>query len=526
MRHPSSSIVAICIEVAGPDHMEAWLDAGWMPNLARIRDQGAWCRLRSVSDISSGSIWPSFFTGVMPSRHGQFFTHMQLQSGSYRVVKKYADEVPREPFWTTLGRAGKSTALIDVPQSRPVPGFNGVHVAGWGGEYPAWPRSSEPAALMPEILRRFGQHPLAEQYRLVGKPDTDAAYEALRRDLLDGTRAKAALSRWILEKERFDLFLTIFAEPHWAMHLLWDMLDQQHPEHSPERARRYAETFHEIFAAIDAFIGKAWAERPESGLVVFSLSGMGANFSGWHVLPEVLARLGLGPAMGRKQARAHWSPMRQWGPWTMRALENLASPRLIEAAKAAIPARIWDRWTRRLIFAASGWRDSRAFWLPNDYTGAIRINLQGREPNGRVAPGGEYDSVCRDISEALLELINIDTGQPAVHEVIRTHDALPGEHVNDLPDLLVVWASDAPIRGVRSPRVGDVGCVSPERRTGAHRRDGFFAATGARFVPGARCEGAHIVDVAPTFLHLLDVKPPEDWDGRVLSSLLTADRNR
>ncbi len=519
MTRSPPGIVGICIEVAGPDHMERWLDAGWMPNLARLRDQGAWCRLRSVSDVSSGSIWPSFVTGVMPGRHGQFFTHMQLQSGSYRVVKKYADEVPIEPFWSALERARKKSALIDIPQSRPARGFNGVHVAGWGGEFPAWRRSSEPAALMPEILRRFGEHPLAEQYRLVGKPETDAAYDALHRDLLDGVRAKAALSRWILGEGRFDLFLTVFAEPHWAMHLLWDMLDGQHPDHNTDRARRYCATFREIFATIDTFIGEAWAERPESGVVVFSLSGMGANFSGWHVLPELLGRLGFGPAGDRDGERTRRSTLRG-GPWTLRVLERFASPRLIQAAKAAVPARLWDRWARQLLFAGSGWSESRAFWLPNDYTGAIRINLQGREPNGLVAPGREYQAVSREIAETLLELVNIDTGRPVVREVIHTRDAMPGEHVDSLPDLLAVWESDAPVAGVRSPRVGEIRCLSPERRTGAHRPEGFFAASGAPFAPGASCEGAHIVDIAPTFLHLLGVEPLTDRDGRVLTSLL------
>jgi len=25
------------------------------------------------------SIWPTFFTGVNPAKHGQFFTHMQIE---------------------------------------------------------------------------------------------------------------------------------------------------------------------------------------------------------------------------------------------------------------------------------------------------------------------------------------------------------------------------------------------------------------------------------------------------------------
>ena len=81
----------------------------WVKNLAALRDGGAWADLASLSELSSGSLWPTFTTGVGPGRHGQFFTHMQLETGSYRVVKKYADNVPQRPFWAELADAGRST---------------------------------------------------------------------------------------------------------------------------------------------------------------------------------------------------------------------------------------------------------------------------------------------------------------------------------------------------------------------------------------------------------------------------------
>ena len=65
----------------------------------RLRDAAALLPLRSVASVSSGSIWPSFVTGTMPERHGQFFTHMQLEPGSYRIGKRYADDITLPPFW-------------------------------------------------------------------------------------------------------------------------------------------------------------------------------------------------------------------------------------------------------------------------------------------------------------------------------------------------------------------------------------------------------------------------------------------
>ncbi|MGZ8384026.1 MAG: alkaline phosphatase family protein, partial [Nitrospira sp.] len=231
----TGAIIAVCIEVGSPELLDDWLREGWMPNLDHLRRVGAWSQLESVSELSSGSIWPTFFTGVNPAKHGQFFTHMQIEPGTYRIVKKYADDVAQDPFWRELDRANKSCAIIDVAQTRPVDPFHGIHVAGWGGEFPAWPRSSSPRRLMTEIIEKFGTHPLADQYRVALRPETDEEYRLLRNDLLNGARTKADLSRWIFDKGPSDFFLTVFAESHWSNHLLWDGLDPAHPRHDVAR---------------------------------------------------------------------------------------------------------------------------------------------------------------------------------------------------------------------------------------------------------------------------------------------------
>lgn len=511
-------VVAICIEVASPDLLDRWLEAGWMPHLKRVRDAGIWCVLDSVSDVSSGAIWPSFSTGTGPARHGQFFTHMQLEPGTYRIVKKYADDVPRDPYWLALHGVGRRSAIIDAAQSRPLPGFNGAHVVGWGGEFPAWQRSSSPPSLMPEILRRFGRHPLADQFRVAARPESETEYQRLHDDLLAGARAKAALSLWLFEQGPFDHFLSVFAETHWAMHLLWHLLDDAHPDHDPALAARYAGTLREILEVIDGLIGDLRSRAPEADMFVFSLSGMGPNYSGWHLLGPVLERLAVGPE-GDGGGPRSWLPMRRWDAWTVRALKDLTSPRVLDTAKRLVPVRLWDAWTRRIIHAGNRWRESRAFWLPNDYTGAIRLNLAGREPRGKVAPGAEADDLCREITDALLGLVDVDSGRPIVREVIRTRDIFAGEHLDALPDLLVVWASEAPVRGVRSAALGDIFGVSPEERPGAHRSEGFLAAAGPRIAPAGHCARAHIVDLAPTFLRLAGVDGTGDLDGRMIEAL-------
>lgn len=516
----TKAVTVLCVEVADPDIMDQWLQLGWMPNLARLRSEGLWTRLESVAEISSGAIWPTFFTGADPSEHGQFFTHMQFRPGTYEIVKMYADDVPYEPFWLELQHSGYTCAIIDVPQTLPLKYFNGIHITGWGGEYPAWPQSSSPAPLIKEVNRRFGNHPLANKYRVAIKPESLKEYDCLTRDLLHGAQMKAALSRWVFDKGPYDFFMTVFSEPHWAMHLLWDLLDETHPNRPQEKFIKYAEVFRELFGIIDRSIGELRNARPEADLLVFSFSGMGPNYSGWHILPEVLARIGMGSPGEHKGLGRLFSPIQRWGPWKTRAVERIVSPRVIEAAKAIVPGRFWDRWTRRFLHASNGWRQSRAFCVPNDYSGAIRINLEGREPRGTVKAGGEYQRVCDDISQALLELKHLKTGRPVVKEVVQTHRTYEGGNLETLPDLLVLWANESPVTDVASPRVGEIMQESPERRTGAHRPWGFFAAAGPQIRSNVNLKNIHLLDLAPTILSLLGVTPSAYYKGRVISELM------
>jgi arylsulfatase A-like enzyme len=58
--------------------------------------------------------------------------------------------------------------------------------------------------------------------------------------------------------------------------------------------------------------------------------------------------------------------------------------------------------------------------------------------------------------------------------------------------------------------------------TGTHRLYGMLIAWGPGVRRGHTIEGAEIIDLAPTILHVLDVPVPEDMDGRVLMELFEA----
>ncbi len=85
------------------------------------------------------------------------------------------------------------------------------------------------------------------------------------------------------------------------------------------------------------------------------------------------------------------------------------------------------------------------FAVPNNAVhGGIRINVAGREPEGKVMPGRDVDSLCERLAAEILEIVNLETGTPIADRVFRASDVYSGKHLDSLPDVLVEWNQTAP----------------------------------------------------------------------------------
>jgi predicted AlkP superfamily phosphohydrolase/phosphomutase len=530
-------LLVFCIEVADPDLVDRWCRDGYLPNLERLRRQGSWSRLRSTNDISSGCIWPSFNTGTNPAKNGMTFHHMQLVNGTYHIDKFGPDDVGRDPFWRYLDEAGKRCAIVDAPVTGPLPGFKGIQVFGWGVEAAERHRSSDPPKVIDALLSEIGRHPLADESdrRRFIRPVTREAHADVAEALLEGVELKGRLLRWLWKQGPWDMLLGVFGESHWADHVMYQVLDPSHPDHNPEYTEETDNLFRRLYQAHDEAIGKLLAEAPGATVAVFAGSGMRPTYSGNHLLPAVLQRLGYGP----ESAKAGGTPAsgngtaatfaedsedsKDWAFYRIRWLQDTIPGPLVSAARRFVPNRVWEKLTRRIAFAGSGWSESRAFALMNDFSGNIRINLEGREPSGVVA-ASEYDKVCDELASALLELVNAETGKPAVERVIKVREEYDGDRIDALPDLAVVWSAEAPINGLRSSRIGTISGVNPERRPGGHHPDAFVILSGPGVAAGHDLEEAHLLDLAPTFFRLLGVPIPSDFDGRALEEALEGEK--
>ncbi|MCC6486339.1 MAG: alkaline phosphatase family protein [Candidatus Hydrogenedentes bacterium] len=510
-------VLALAIETASPDFIDAGCRDGRFPVLESLRARGTWGTLESVTNISSGSVWPSLYTGCNPAKHGMANFHMHLVKGTYHIDRYGPDQVKRPPFWEYLGQEGLRSVIVDVPLTRPRSGHAGALISAWGVEGPAWIRESHPPDLLRRVLKEVGPYALPnDDYRRSIRPSTCEQYRELRHLLLAGIRQKTQLLRYLMKNEQWDLFLAVYSESHWAVHVLYQTFDPRHPDHKPELADEFQSLYRELFEAQDEAIGELLECVPgDVSVLVFSASGFRPNYSANHLLPEVLNRLGVGPTPST--AFAGDESAHSYSYYRIRRIQDTVSTPLITAAKRVVPRRLWEKWTRRLLFARENWARSRAFCLPNDYCGNIRINLRGREPKGLVSPDA-YDAVCDELERAFRQLKNAATGAPAVEKVIRVRREYSGEHVDALPDLSIVWSDTHPFDGIQSDQIGVVRGVNPERRPGAHHPEGFYILAGPAIGRRAGPVRAQLVDLAPTMIDLSGAKVPEDLDGLAIHS--------
>jgi predicted AlkP superfamily phosphohydrolase/phosphomutase len=328
-------------------------------------------------------------------------------------------------------------------------------------------------------------------------------------------RAKADATRWLMRESPWELTFTVFGETHAAGHYCWSK-DLEHLS-SPQGTPMFT-----VYAELDRALGALCeAAGQDTAVLLFSGDRVGPNFAGWHLLPDALTRLGYsGGVRAESGGGASAAGRAKLDPVKM--LRDLLPKEFRKNLARKLPTKFRDKLAQRVDTANIDWGTTRAFCLPTDLEGYIRVNLRGREPLGVVEPGEEYERVLDDLSAALAELSDPRSGSSIVRDVARTDREFPGRRREYLPDLVVHWAADAPIEAVRSERVGTLEGVSPDTRTGTHRGPGFLLARGPGIVAGEAAQRGNILDLAPTVLALLGVAKSEHMVGDVLREFLPA----
>lgn len=466
-------VLAFAVDAAEPTLIRRMIEQNELPALKSLLSEGRWTSVKSPADIGSGSVWPSFLTGEDPLVHGVYgeWCWEPEQMGIQRITGQKLT-----PFWKTLAENGTTVGILDVPFMSLVGLSKGFEVSEWGPHDPLEGRVDAAPARVADLISNQVAHPLSYDRLDVGGPDD---YENLQRLIsasLDGIRLRGSLAESLLKETRPHLSLIAFTEIHHAAHFLWPTVqpeDEVYAKDEFDNLRTIKPALKDIYREVDRQMGALIETFGEGAtIMVFSLHGM----QPCHGMPAFLSPVLCEKGFARL---ADWNSQ----SWTERAIGLMAAAKrrsptaLKKLYYKTMPPTVTQRLARPTMMPAFDWNQTRAFSLPSDQHGWIRINLRGREAKG-IVPLDEYEALCRDL-EQLMRSLTAEDGKLLVRRVIRT-----AEHGEDaiglrLPDLVIHWEHEvfrAPLR-IRGSSV--VAQPVGRKFNGQHALEGFCILRGA-----------------------------------------------
>ncbi len=172
------------------------------------------------------------------------------------------------------------------------------------------------------------------------------------------------------------------------------------------------------------------------------------------------------------------------------------------------------------ILSNIDWPRTKVFTVGGSEAGAAMfINLKGRNQNGVVQPGDEYELVRQDIIDKLRSLPDPETGEPIDIQVFRKEEVYQGRYLTSAPDIVLFINNKYVFSGGRVKGDSEWQVPAPQP-TGSHALQGVFMAYGPSIEKsGKKLPNLKIYDVTPTVLHMFGLPILKDMDGRVLTEI-------
>jgi predicted AlkP superfamily phosphohydrolase/phosphomutase len=504
-------VFVLGLDGATLDLIAPWVKQGELPTFARLMREGACGELTTVIPPMTAPAWTTFMTGKNPGQHG-IIDFVRRRPGSYDIRPVNASDRQARSIWDIAGAAGRRVGAINVPMTYPPEPMNGYMVTGLLTPSRE-SRYTYPPELAGELDRAVGG------YRIHMKPSYSRGNVGeFLDDLPELTAKQVAAARYLMRKDRWDLLTLVLRGPDGAQHATWHATDPAHPLYTPEHAARYGTAILDVYRQVDAHLAELVSSLDEdTTLVVMSDHGFGGlhefiYVNNWLLHWEFMrVRRALPSRLRHLAFRLGLSPVEVYDVMLRLGL-GFVKGAVTKGKNRGLLSSLF------LSFADVDWSRTEAYAVGNG--GQIFVNLKGREPQGIVAPGAEYERVVERIVERLHDMRDPGSGARLDMDVYRRDELYAGQCLDMMPDV-VFLPRDLKRMPFGEYEFGSHKLIGPAWSiSGTHRMNGMLLLWGAGVQEGARPEGARMVDIAPTILALLGVPIPGDMDGRVLQEVL------
>ncbi len=262
----------------------------------------------------------------------------------------------------------------------------------------------------------------------------------LLQDLDVTLQKRAAFALECLEREAWDFFILHIMGTDRLHHFLFEEFETNHP--------KYAPAFMEFYRKVDGVIGDI-LKRLDDNVTLFILSDHGF-------------------CSMKKEVSVNYYLQQQGFLKMKEGGKSLTDMLPTSRAYSLIPGRIY-------------------------------VNLRGRERDGCVSAGSEYEEVRQAVTESLLQLKDPDTGEPIISRVHRREDVYSGDCYDQAPDLVAMPHDGYDLKG----NFNAAALTEKGPMTGTHTFDNALLYARGRHL---RTNGLSVMDVTPAVLDIFGIE--------------------
>src|SRR4051795_9515056 len=359
--------------------------AARLPNLTRLREGGAWGKLRSCDPPITVPAWMSMMSGKDPGTLGYYGFRNRADRSYEKMTTATALAVKEPLLWDYLGVAGKKVVMIGVPQTYPPRPVNGLMVTDF-----LTPSIESNYTYPPELKAEIAGWPDVHPYEFDVSDFRTPDKGKIRDALVRMTDKRFALARHLLTTRPWDFFMMVEMGTDRVHHAFWQYMDPAHHRYEP--GNPYESVIADYYELVDRRVGELLEVIPDDTYVIV-VSDHGAQcMEGGIAINEWLIQKGY-----------------------LVLEEPVATPKRLEAAKID--------WSKTIAWGAGG------------YYGRLFLNVKGREGQGVIEPG-DYEAT-RDRLIAELEALGDHEGKPMGTRVYRPEELYQTVRGAAPPDLFV-----------------------------------------------------------------------------------------
>lgn len=433
-----------------------------LPNLKFLTDSGLSGRMESTLPPITVPAWTSMMTSKDPGQLG-FYGFRNRKSYDYEELY-YANGlyVKEKTLWQILSRNRLSSIVLSVPQTYPPKPLNGIMVGCF-----LTPDKKGIWTYPEEIGREIDQ--IADGDYII---DVKEFRTENKRDLLNQiyimTERRFKVVKEYVKKKEWDFFVFVEMGVDRIHHAFWRFQDKNHRLYVKGNEFEFA--IKEYYKYLDKKIGEV-LELLDDDCYIFVVSDHGAQtMEGAIRVNEFFRREGLLKLKDEPEGET----------------------------KFKVKDVDWDE---------------TYCWGEGGYYSRIFMNVEGREPNGKI-PKDRYEEFRDRIKEMLVNLGDQE-GKPIGTKVFKPEEVY--REVKNIPPDLIVYFGNLRWRSAGS--IGGKKIHTFENDTGPddanHSPYGVFILSG-KGIPASKIENISIYDFAPTVLNIFGIEKEEGMIGKSL----------